>query len=287
MQDLENKIAVVTGGASGIGRALLTRFGQAGMKLVLVDIEEGPLKIAATELRAEGFEVLAKRVDVADAAEMDDLAKAVLDELGGVHLVCNNAGVASGGPMWTLTTADWEFAMRPNLWGVIHGVRVFTNAMLAQNEGHIVNTASMAGLVSVPGLGPYNVTKHAVVTLSETLYGELEAEGTRVGVSVLCPGFVSTRIWESERNRPEELQNDVSRPTPEERALSGKQMRAFLEGQMPASEVADLVHDAVIAKRFYILTHDGTAAAVTRRMASIVDQKAPGLPDAGTGVFSR
>ncbi len=170
---------------------------------------------------------------------------------------------------------------------MIQGVRVFTKTLLEQNEGYIVNTASMAGLVSVPGLGPYNVTKHAVVTLSETLYGELEAEGTNVGVSVLCPGFVSTRIWESERNRPAELQNEVERQSPEEQAASGKQMRSFLEGQMPAAEVADLVHDAVIDKRFYILTHEGTAAAVTKRMASIVDQKAPGLPDAGAGVFAR
>jgi NAD(P)-dependent dehydrogenase (short-subunit alcohol dehydrogenase family) len=287
MLELENKVAVITGGASGIGYALSDRFARAGMKIVLVDIEESAMQTAAAELREQGATILTQRVDVADPGQMDDLAKAVLDEFGGVHLVCNNAGVASGGPMWELTTADWEFAMRPNLWGVIHGIRVFTKIMLEQNEGHIVNTASMAGLVSVPGLGPYNATKHAVVAISETLHGELEAEGTSVGVSVLCPGFVSTRIWESERNRPDSLQNEVELHTSEEQEANRESMRSFLEGQMPAKAVADLVYNAVLAKQFYIFTHEGTGAAVTQRMASIVDQKTPGLPDAGAGVFSR
>ena len=244
MRDLEGKIAVITGGASGIGRAMSDRFGQAGMKLVLVDIEEDGLQAAADELRGKGVDVLTRRVDVSDAAQMDDLAKATLDHFGAVHLVCNNAGVGAGGPMWELTTADWEFAMRPNLWGVIHGIRVFTKLLLDQNEGHIVNTASMAGLVSVPGLGPYNVTKHAVVTLSETLYGELAEQDTEVGVSVLCPGFVSTRIWDSDRHRPEELRNAEQRQTPEEAEAGKNLIRSFMEGQLPAAAVADKVHDA-------------------------------------------
>ena len=200
MQNLEGKVAVVTGGASGIGRAMAERFAEAGMKLALVDIEAVALEQTAAELAADGTQVLPQLVDVAEAEQMDALAEAVLGHFGAVHVVCNNAGVVSGGPMWELTTADWEFAMRPNLWGVIHGVRVFVKHLIAQNEGHVVNTASLAGLISVPGTGPYNVTKHAVVTLSETLYGELAALGSKAGVSVLCPGFVNTRLWESDRN---------------------------------------------------------------------------------------
>ncbi|MEE2677603.1 MAG: SDR family NAD(P)-dependent oxidoreductase, partial [Myxococcota bacterium] len=184
MQELSGKVAVVTGGASGIGHALATRFAEEGMKLVLLDVEAGPLDEAARGFEAQGVEVLAQRLDVSDAAAMDAAGAAALERFGAVHVLCNNAGVGSGGPMWELTTEDWEFCLRPNLWGVIHGIRVFAKHLVAQDEGHIVNTASMAGLVSVPGMGPYNVTKHAVVTLSETLYHELAALGSQVGVSV-------------------------------------------------------------------------------------------------------
>jgi len=285
MQELDGKVAVVTGGASGIGRAVARRLAREGMKLTLVDIELGPLEQAAAELEDAGTEVLTQRVDVADAGQMDALAATVLDHFGAVHLVCNNAGVASGGPMWELSTADWEFVLRVNLWGVIHGVRVFTKHLIAQDEGHIVNTASLAGLISVPGLGPYNVTKHGVVTLSETLHGELAALGSKVGVSVLCPGFVSTRLWESERNRPEELQDPDPRGTEQEREEGRALLRALIEGSMPAENVADQVLDAVLNERFYILTHENTGSAVEKRMQRILRNENPVPPEEGPAIL--
>jgi len=285
MQDLDGKVAVVTGGASGIGRAVARRLAREGMKLTLVDIELGPLEQVAAELEDAGTEVLTQRVDVADAGQMDTLGASVLDHFGAVHLVCNNAGVASGGPMWELSTADWEFVLRVNLWGVIHGVRVFAKHLVAQDEGHIVNTSSLAGLISVPGLGPYNVTKHGVVTLSETLHGELAALGSKVGVSVLCPGFVSTRLWESDRNRPEELQNAEPRGTEQEREEGRELLRALIEGAMPAENVADQVLDAVLNQRFYILTHENTGAAVEKRMQSILSNEDPAPIEEGPAIL--
>jgi NAD(P)-dependent dehydrogenase (short-subunit alcohol dehydrogenase family) len=284
VQELTGKVAVVTGGASGIGLALARRFGQAGMKLALADIERGALDAAAQELEGEGFDVLPVRTDVSDAGSMDALGEAVLGRFGAAHVVCLNAGVGGGGgPLWEATHADWQFTIGVNLWGVIHGVRVFGPHLVAQDEGHFVNTASMAGLVSVPGLGPYNVTKHGVVTLSETLYGDLEQRGSKVGVSVLCPGFVSTKIYDSGRNRPEALQNaGGQRPDPKQREMA----RQFFETQgMPTAEVADRVHDAVVDGRFYILTHPGSEAGVTRRAETIA---AGGSPQVlAPGVFGR
>ena len=276
MDQLKGKVAVVTGGASGIGFALADRFAREGMKIVLADIEQGPLEAASKKLAETGSEVLAVRTDVAEAEQMDALGERTLERFGAVHVVCNNAGVAGGGPMWELTTGDWDFVMRPNLWGVIHGVRVFTRHMVAQNEGHIVNTASMAGLISVPGMGPYNVTKHAVVTLSETLHAELSAAGSEVGVSVLCPGFVKTRIYEPERHRPagwqpreEPLQDEATRE------LREKMLAQVMASAMPPDAVAELVLEAVRQRRFYIFTHKGTAAAVERRMSALIDGKNP------------
>ncbi len=286
MKDLSGRTAVVTGGASGIGLAMARRFGRAGMKLVIADVEAEALETAAKALEADGNEVLAQRCDVSDADAMDALGEAALERFGAVHVVCNNAGVGAGGTMWELTTEDWEFALRPNLWGVIHGIRVFTRHLVAQDEGHIVNTASMAGLVSVPGMGPYNVTKHAVVTLSETLFHELEAAQSRVGVSVLCPGHVNTRIWESERNRPEELAatgNDVRAPEMQD---THEMYRDILAASMPPDDVANLVHDAILEPRFYIHTHAKARAAVEQRMQAIVDGRRPALPPDGHGVFS-
>jgi NAD(P)-dependent dehydrogenase (short-subunit alcohol dehydrogenase family) len=285
MQELNGKVAVVTGGASGIGLAMARRFAREGMKLVLVDIEAGALEKARAQLAAAGAEVLAQGVDVSNADQMDGLAEAVLAHFGAVHVVCNNAGVATGGPMWELTTADWEFAMRPNLWGVIHGVRVFTRHLIAQNEGHIVNTASLAGLVSVPGVGPYNVTKHAVVTLSETLHGELAALGSRVGVSVLCPGFVKTNLWDSERNRPHALQNPDSPRTAEQEQMR-EVLKALIVGGTDVEPIAERVLDAVRSQRFYILTHEGSEGLVEQRMQRIVQGLDPSTPAEGIGIFS-
>jgi NAD(P)-dependent dehydrogenase (short-subunit alcohol dehydrogenase family) len=287
MKDLAGKVAVVTGGASGIGHALATRFASEGMKLVLVDVEAAALADAARAFEADGVEVLAQRLDVSDAEEMDALAERTLERFGGVHVVCNNAGVGSGGRMWELTTEDWEFALRPNLWGVIHGVRVFTKHLVAQDEGHIVNTASMAGLVSVPGIGPYNVSKHGVVTLSETLHHELAAFGSRVGVSVLCPGHVNTRIWESERNRPDELAASSTDPDSEEQQGTREMFRSIVLASMPAAEVAARVHDAILDGTFYIHTHENHRAAVEERMRAILDGGRPALPEGGHAVFGK
>lgn len=279
MEDLRGKVAVVTGGASGIGFALAQRFASEGMKLALADVEPGPLEEATGKLEAQGAEVLALPTDVSDGAQMDALGERVFDRFGSVHVVCNNAGVGGGGPLWELTTADWEFVLGPNLWGVIHGVRVFAGHLVEQDEGHIVNTASMAGLISVPGMGPYNVSKHAVVTLSETLHGELVARGSRVGVSVLCPGFVRTRIFESQRHRPDDWEQ---RPAPideESRELREQVMSQIVARAMPPEKVADQVLDAVKQKRFYILTHGG-ADAVEARMRAIIDGESPAVPQA-------
>lgn len=287
MKDLEGKVAVITGAASGIGLGLARRFARAGMKIALVDIEAGPLEEAAKELESAGASVMTARVNVAKTDQMDALAKSVLDRFGGVHLVCNNAGVGGGGPMWDLSAADWEFVMGPNLWGVIHGIRVFTQTLIDQNEGHIVNTASMAGLINAPGLGPYNVTKAGVVALSETLYFDLADVAPGVGVSVLCPGFVSTQIWDSERNRPDELQNPEHRATPEQADLIREAMRQMLEDSISPEQVADLVHAAVVDERFYIFTHQGTGAAVEQRMRQMVQAKNPEMPQGGVEVFKK
>jgi len=285
MQQLDGKVAVVTGGASGIGLAMAQRFAREGMKLALADIETGALEQAAADFEADGVEVFPHVVDVSNADQMDGLAQAVLDRFGAVHVVCNNAGVATGGPMWELSTADWEFALRPNLWGVIHGVRVFTKHLIAQDEGHIVNTASLAGLVSVPGVGPYNVTKHGVVTLSETLHGELAALGSKVGVSVLCPGFVNTRLWDSERNRPEELKSAEATPSAEQEQAA-QVLKALIVGGTPVDPIAERVLDAVRNQRFYILTHEGSEAFVEQRMQRIVKGENPAPPAEGIGIFS-
>ena len=275
MKELRDKVAVVTGGASGIGLAMAERFAREGMKLVLADVEKGPLDEAAARLRADGVEVLTTLTDVSDADQMDALGAATLDAFGAVHVVCNNAGVALGGRMWELTAADWKWVIDVNLWGVIHGVRVFAPHLVAQDEGHIVNIASVAGLLSVPGLGPYSVTKHGVVTLSETLYGELVATDSKVRVSVVCPSWVKTGIFDADRNRPAADSN----PETEEEAKrleKYKQLGAFLlSNAMTAADVADRVFEAVVEERFYVLPHAEVTPAVQLRMANIVENRNP------------
>ncbi|MDH5672529.1 MAG: SDR family NAD(P)-dependent oxidoreductase [Myxococcales bacterium] len=275
MKELQGKVAAITGAASGIGLAMAKRFARAGMKLSLADREEKPLEAAATWLREGGAEVVTRVVDVSDADQMDAYAASTLETLGGVHLVCNNAGVGGGGLAWEMTTADWEFVLGPNLWGVIHGVRVFTKHLVEQNEGHVVNTASMAGLVSVQGLLPYNVSKHGVVTLSETLYADLQNANKDVGVSVLCPGFVNTQIANADRFRAEQAED-----SPERRARQAM-IDQFMAQAMSPDVVADMVHDAVVEGRFYVLTHSGTEQAALARVQRIVDGQNPGRLDAG------
>jgi NAD(P)-dependent dehydrogenase (short-subunit alcohol dehydrogenase family) len=273
MRELKGKCAVVTGAASGIGRAMAEAFANEGMRVVLADIDSGALEETAAALRARGATVLAVPTDVSQAEQVQALADRAVAEFGRVDVVCNNAGVALSGTTWAHTLADWQWLLGVNLWGVVHGVRTFIPLMLQQGgEGHVVNTGSVAGLTSNPFMSIYNVSKHAVVTLSETLQKELTLMGTQVRVSVLCPGFVNTRILEAERNRPATLQNAVAaerHPTFEEMAS------AALAAGLPPAQVAAQVVDAVKTERFYIMTHPEFAPRVRERMDDILEGRAP------------
>jgi NAD(P)-dependent dehydrogenase (short-subunit alcohol dehydrogenase family) len=274
MQDLRGKVAVVTGGASGIGRALVDGFAAEGMRVVVADVEASALASAERELRAGGADVLAVRTDVSKAEEVDTLAARTVESFGKVHVVCNNAGVSVGGPMWEHTLADWQWVIGVNLWGVIHGIRSFVPRMIAQAEpAHVVNTASLAGLSSNPFLGVYNVTKHAVVTLSETLAQELAIVGAPVHVSVLCPGFVQTQIADSQRNRPATYSAGAARLRPESLEQT---IRAAIASGLPPADVSTHVLDAIRNERFYVLTHpEITQDRVRRRMEGILENRTP------------
>jgi NAD(P)-dependent dehydrogenase (short-subunit alcohol dehydrogenase family) len=273
MRELRGKVVVVTGGASGIGRALAERFAAEGAKVALADVEPGALDEAAAALRGRGTAVLAVPTDVSKAEQVQALCDRTVAEFGRVDVVCNNAGVAVSGPTWEHTLADWEWVLGVNLWGVIHGVRTFVPVMLRQGgEGHIVNTASVAGLISNPFMSIYNVTKHGVVTLSETLHKELGMLGAPIKVSVLCPGFVQTRILDAERNRPAALQNPgntVQNTQFEDMA------RAAIAAGLPPAEAAARVVDAVKNERFYVLTHPEFAPRVRERMEDILEGRNP------------
>ena len=274
MKEFRDKVAVVTGAASGIGRALATAFAAEGMRVVLADVEAGALDEAAHAIAATGTKTLAVRTDVSKGEQVEALARAATDAFGAVHVVCNNAGVSVSGLSWMHTIADWEWVLGVNLWGVIHGVRVFTPLLLAQGgEGHVVNTASIAGMLSGPGMSVYDVTKHGVVTLSESLYHELRLLGSTIGVSVICPAWVNTRIIDSERNRPAELASPAQ-------ALPGredieKMARSLLASGLPPARVASLVVDAVRAGRFYVLPHPEWKAYVRTRMEDILEDRNP------------
>src|SRR5262245_47953829 len=261
MKTFAGRVAVITGAASGLGRALAGAFGAEGMKLVLADVDEAALARTCAEFRGQGLAVLAQPTDVSQGEAVERLARAALDAFGAVHVVCNNAGVAPLGVVWEAAESDWRWALGVNLWGVIHGVRVFTPILLAQNgEGHIVNTASMAGVTSPPNMAAYNVSKHGVVTLSETLHQELAMLGASVTVSVLCPSFTRTRILDSARNRPPGL-GETGQP-PNEARVAGQAMLAA--GQTP-EEVAEAVLDAIRAERFWIFPYAGSRQRIQVR----------------------
>ena len=268
MKDFKDKVAVITGAASGIGLAMAHRFAEAGMHTVLVDIEEEPLHKAAAAIEGKGVKVLPVVTDVADEKAMDALGEQVRGTFEHVHLLCNNAGVGGGGLCWETTAKEWDFVLGVNLLGVIHGIRVFVPGMVKQKAGHVVNTASLAGLITPPGMGSYNVSKHGVVALSETLYRDLKMVNSPVGVSVLCPGFVKTAISDANRHR-ERVGLDV-RPT-----MVDKDGKTFSErvmaNAMEAGPVADAVFAALEKRDFYVLTHESTKAGIQRRMQGIVD----------------
>jgi NAD(P)-dependent dehydrogenase (short-subunit alcohol dehydrogenase family) len=278
MMEFKDKVAVITGAASGIGRAIATHCIQEGMKVVLADVQLEALTKTEASMRASGATVLAVQTDVSLATDIEALAQKTLEAFGAVHLLCNNAGVGTAAAIWESTIADWEWVIGVNLWGVIHGVRVFVPIMLEQDvECHIVNTASLAGLISGPGLGAYKVTKHAVVTLSETLYHELAERGAKVKVSVLCPGTVSTRIMESARNRPGHF--PATAPLDPASGARWEALRKGVAAGMPAEQVADAVFDAIHRDQFYILTHPEGKDYVRMRMEHILQGRIPTPPE--------
>ena len=252
MKRLDGRVAVVTGAASGIGLALCERFAAEGMKVVMADIEAGPLAAAEATVRRTAPAVLASRVDVSNPDDVERLARETYDAFGAAHVVCNNAGVAVLGAIHEHTLADWQWVINVNLWGVIHGVRAFLPRMLAGgDEGHIVNTASMAGLTTAPYMSVYDVTKHGVVALSEAMYKEAQVTGSPIGVSVVCPGLIDTSIMRSSRNRPESL-GDAGKAGPMAQAF-GQNLADRLATGYPPSEVASQVVDGIREGRFYIV----------------------------------
>ncbi len=293
IQDFKNKTAVLTGAGSGFGLEC-ARIGAAhGMNLVLVDVQQDALDAAEAEMKASGVKVLARRVDVSDATQMEALALEVQQTFGAPHFVFNNAGVGSGGLIWENSVADWEWVLGVNLWGVVHGVRLFTPMMLAAAkadpayQGHIVNTASMAGLLNAPNMGIYNVSKHAVVSLSETLYQDLKLVTDQVSASVLCPYFVPTGISHSQRNRPAGMADEQATQS----QLIGQAMgaKAVSSGKVSATQVAQMVFDAVAADQFYIYSHPRALGNVQTRMGAIVAGNNPAdpfaeRPDIGAGL---
>ena len=283
IEDFNGKTAVLTGAASGFGLECARIGARHGMNLVLVDVQQDALDQARAQAEGAGAAgVLARKIDVADAAQMESLAKEVQERFGAPHFVFNNAGVGSGGLVWENSVADWEWVFGVNVWGVIHGVRLFTPMMLAAAKadpswrGHIVNTASMAGLLTPPNMGVYNVSKHAVVALTETLYQDLKLVTDQVGASVLCPYFVATNISASHRNRPSALAG--GRLTKSQQIGQAMSNKATGSGKVSAAMVAQQVFDAMVDDRFYIYSHPNALGNVQSRMESIVQGENPPDP---------
>jgi len=277
MKEFNDKVAVITGGASGIGRALADRCAKEGMKIVLADIEATALEQAERELEAAGAQVLQVRTDVSKADDVELLARKTIDEFGAVHLLFNNAGVGAGTTVWNSTLADWQWVLGVNLWGIIHGVRTFVPIMLAQDtECHIVNTSSLAGLLPYHPSSPYQVSKFAVVGLSENMYYSLKQLNSKINVSVLCPGWVKTRIMDSGRNRPAELQNKPGEApvTPDDEVAIQGMVESMESGILPF-EVANEVFNCIEKKQFYIIIPATWMSLIEQRSENIFHQHNP------------
>ncbi len=275
MRDFEGRTAVVTGAASGIGRALADLFASAGMNVVLADVEEKALASAVAELEGQGHSVRGVGVDTRSRESVGELARRAVDAFGNVHILVNNAGVASlgegGRGVWEIDDEDWDWVLGVNFFGVLYGLQAFVPGMLAHGEeGHIVNTASLAGLL--PGGGPYSVSKHGVLSLSEGLYRNLKDRGAAIGASVLCPGFVNTRIFDAERNRPKELEAK-GKEAPDEtmRAIGA----AMIQQGKPPAEIAEIVLQSIQEERFYILPHPAWDPLVRDRVEKVLARGAP------------
>jgi NAD(P)-dependent dehydrogenase (short-subunit alcohol dehydrogenase family) len=274
MQEFNDRVAVVTGAASGIGFALAAAFAAEGMKVVLSDIEAAALSDAVATLQATGAEVLGVRTDVTDSAAVQALADAAVDRFGAIHVACNNAGVGGGGLSWEAPLDMWEWVLGVNMWGVIHGVRAFVPILMQQPEAHVVNTASVAGLVAGPYMGPYNASKYAVVAISETLHHEMAIVAPHVKVSVLCPGWVRTRIADSARNRPGGGETAPTSPF-------AQVMQSLIDHGMAPDDVAAKVLAAIRAEQFWIMPHDDTqdfwTTFVNARAEALVHRTNPSI----------
>ncbi|TXH89558.1 MAG: SDR family oxidoreductase [Rhodoferax sp.] len=280
--DFKNKTAVLTGAGSGFGLECARIGAKLGMNLVLADVQADALERSAAEMRAAGAQVLSMLVDVSKADQVDALAAATKERFGAPHFVFNNAGVGSAGLIWENTIQDWNWVLGVNLMGVVHGVRAFTPMMLEAAAkdlawtGHIVNTASMAGMVNMPNMGIYNVSKHAVVSLTETLYQDLALVTDQVSASVLCPFFVPTGIHQSHRNRPEGMADE--KPTRSQMIGQAMTDKAVTSGKVTAPEVAQMVFDAMAANRFYVFSHPQSLSAVQTRMEDVLQIRNPSDP---------
>lgn len=284
MKTFAGRVAVITGAGSGFGLEFARKAASLGMKLVLADVQADALEAAVAEMRGQGVEVMPYRLDVSKGEQVEAMGREVFAAWGAPHLVFNNAGVGAGGLIWEHTAKDWDWVVGVNLMGVAHGVRVFTPMMLeaaAQDpayEGHIINTASMAGLLNAPNMGVYNVTKHAVVSLSETLYQDLALVTDQVTASVLCPYFVPTGIHQSHRNRPAEMRESGQRPTKSQLIAQAMSDKAVTSGKVSAQEVIGFVFDAVAERRFYIYSHPQALGGVQTRLEDIMGPRNPTDP---------
>ena len=283
MQSFAEKTAVITGAGSGLGREFAMLGAKLGMRLVLADVQQDALNQTEASVMSLGADVMSQVCDVRHGDEVESLAQTALSRFGAIHLVFNNAGVGAGGLIWESAQHDWEWVLGVNLWGVIHGVRIFTPIMLASEksdptfQGHIVNTASMAGLLTPPAMGVYNVSKHAVVALTETLYHDLSLIDSRLGVSVLCPYFVPTGISQSENVRPSDA-IPVAPATRSQQLSQAMLEKAVTAGKVSAAEVAQLTFDAIRARQFYVYSHPQALGNAERRMQDILQARNPSDP---------